>query len=62
MDILKNDLIDANNIFNNINDLLLDKNPKELAKYCKKNVNETLPFELEKTKNWIDKFLLTLDK
>jgi hypothetical protein len=36
MDILKYDLIDVNNIFNNINDLLLENNPKELAKYCKK--------------------------
>jgi hypothetical protein len=62
MDILKYDLIDVNNIFNNINDLLLENNPKELAKYCKKNENETLQFELEKTKKWIDKFLLTLDK
>lgn len=62
MDILKFDLLDVNNIFNNANDLLLYKNPKDLAKYCKKNLNENLVFELMKTKEWIDKFLLTLDK
>ena len=62
MDILKFDLLDVTNIFNNANDLLLDKNPKDLAKYCKKNLNENLAFELEKTKEWIDKFLITLNK
>jgi hypothetical protein len=62
MDILKFDLLDVTNIFNNANDLLSDKNPKDLAKYCKKNLNENLVFELMKTKEWIDKFLLTLDK
>ena len=40
--ILKFDLLDVNNIFNNANDLLSDKNPKDLAKYCKKNLNENI--------------------
>lgn len=62
MNSLKFDLLDTSNAFNILNDLLLDKNLIELAKHCQKNCNESLPYELKKTKEWIDKFLLTLDK
>lgn len=62
MDRLKFDLLDTGNAFMVLNDLLLEKNLIQLAKHCKKSCNESLPYEVQKTKDWIDKFLLTLDK